>query len=232
MSRAKLEDLQRKVERLKNNKQDILAAQAKVDAAQAIANSLSVIAPFDGEALSVEHRAGDVVSAGELAVNIADMNHLFVDTSINEADIASVKLGDKAEITLDALPDVTFTGKVAAINPVSEIVSGLVKYTVRINLDKVKDDSFLPLNTTANVVITVKAAAATLTVPIAAIKNDADGEHVWTLQSDGSARRVGVVSGAIVGDKVVVTGDLKAGDRIQLTHVSSFKAPNLFGGGK
>ena len=207
LARADLEDVQRKIDRLKNKDQDILAAQARVDAAQATVNTLSIIAPFDGQVLSVENHAGDTVNTGELSVNMADMNHLYVETQVDESDIANVKLGNQAQVTLDAVPGVTLTGQVSAINPVGEVVSGLVKYTVRVDLDKVNDKTFLPLGTTANVVIKTKDASATLAVPIAAIQNDSDGEYVWVVQSDGSAKRVDVVSGSIVGDQVVVTGD-------------------------
>ena len=94
------------------------------------------------------------------------------------------------------------------------------------------DDTFLPLGTTANVVIKVRDASATLIVPIAAIQNDEQGEFVWVIQSDGSTKRVDVVSGSIVGDQVAVTGDLFMGNRLQLVNTSDFAAPNPFGGGK
>ena len=179
----------------------------------------------------MDSHVGDLVNADELSVNLADMNHLYVETQVDESDIANVKLGNQAEVTLDAVPGVTLTGEVTAINPVGEVDSGLVKYKVRVDLDKVDGEIFLPLGTTANVVITVKEAAATLTVPITAIQNDAQGEFVWIIQSDGSTKRVDVVSGSIVGDQVVVTGDLQDGDRIQLVQTSGFEAPNPFGGG-
>ena len=233
LKKAELEDAQREYDRLLagDNSADVIAAQAEVDAAQATVNSLSIIAPFDGEVLSVDNHMGDVVDTGELSVNLADMDHLYVETQVDESDIANVKLGNQAEVTLDAVPGVTLTGEVTTINPVGEVDSGLVKYKVRVELDKVNDEIFLPLGTTANVVITVKEAAATLTVPITAIQNDAQGEFVWIIQSDGSTKRVDVVSGSIVGDQVVVTGDLQDGDRIQLVQTSGFEAPNPFGGG-
>lgn len=233
LKKAELEDKQREYDRLLagETSADVIAAQAEVDAAQATVNSLSIIAPFAGEVLSVDNRVGDVVDTGELSVNLADMDHLYVETQVDESDIANVKLGNQAEVTLDAVPGVTLTGKVTAINPVGEVDSGLVKYKVRVDLDKVDGEIFLPLGTTANVVITVKEAAATLTVPITAIQNDAQGEFVWMIQSDGSTKRVDVVSGSIVGDQVVVTGDLQDGDRIQLVQASGFEAPNPFGGG-
>jgi HlyD family secretion protein len=231
LKKAKLEDLQREYDRLKDgpNAQDILAAQARVDAAQATVNMLRIIAPFDGVVLSVDSRAGDVVSANELSVNLADLNHLYVETQVDESDVAKVKVGASADVTLDALPDQTFTGRVAAINPVGQTVGGLVKYTVRVELDPVKD-AFLPLGATANVTIHVSNSQAALAVPIVAIQNDSQGEYVWLLRN-GQTTRVDVVGGAILGDMVAVTGDLQAGDVLQVVHQSSFKASNPFAAG-
>ncbi len=231
LKKAKLEDAQREYDRLLagDTSSNVIAAQATVDAAQATVNQLSIIAPFTGQVLSVDSHVGDVVNTGELSVNMADMDHLYVEAQVDESDIANVKLGNQAEVTLDAVTGVALTGKVSAINPVGEINSGLVKYKVRLDLDKVDGDIFLPLGTTANVTITVKDAAATLTVPITAIQNDAQGEFVLLIQNDGSTQRVDVVSGSIVGDQVVVAGDLQAGDRIQLVQTSSVEAPNALG---
>jgi HlyD family secretion protein len=233
LAKAKLEDAQREYNRLKDgpNSQDVLAAQARVDAAQVTVNSMYIIAPFDGEVLSVDHAAGDQVNAGDVAVYLADMNHLYVEAQVDESDVATIKVGQQADVTLDALTGVTFTGKVTSINPVGEVVSGLVKYNVRIDLDKVTDQEFIPLGTTANVTIHVKDAMASLAVPITTVQNDAKGEFVMVQQKDGSARRVDVVSGAIVGDMVVVSGDLQEGDSVLTSDASSFQAPNMFRGG-
>ena len=230
---AKLEDAQREYDSLLagEDSTDVIAAKANMNAAQATVNMLSIIAPFDGEVLYVNNHAGDVVDTGGFAVNVADMDHLYVDTQVDESDIANVKLGNQAEVTLDAVPGVVFSGEVTAINPVGENVSGLVKYTVRIDLDQTADEVFMPLGTTVNVVIQVKEAVASLAVPITAIQNDGQGEYVLVVQADGSTQRVDVVSGAIVDDQVVVTGELKEGDRIQTARASSFEAPNPFGGG-
>ncbi len=234
LAKGELEDAQREYDRLSagTDSPDVVAARAKVDAAQATVNQLSIIAPFDGQVLSVDDHAGDVVSSGELSVNLADMKHLYIETQVDESDIADVKLGNPAEVTLDALSGVTFTGKVSAINPVGEVVSGLVKYTVRVDLDAVDDGTFLPLGTTANVVIQIKDEAATLAVPITAIQNDSNGEYVLLIKEDGSTTQLDIVSGVIVGDFVAVTGNLNEGDRLQLVNSSGFEAPNPLSGGE
>lgn len=233
LKKAELEDKQREYNRLLagDTSSDVIAAQAKVDAAQATVNQLSIIAPFDGQVLSVDSHVGDMVNTGELSVNIADMDHLYVEAQVDESDVANVKVGQQAEVTLDAVSDVVLTGLVVSVNPVGEVVGGLVKYTVRIDLDSVKD-VFLPLGSTANVVIKVSDAQATLAVPIVAIQNDSQGEYVWAMR-DGASVRVDVVGGVIVGDLVVVTGDLQEGEVLEVVaRDGGFTAPNPFAGGE
>ncbi len=217
LKKGQLEDAQRTYDRLKDgpNSQDVVAAQAKVDAAQATVDTMSIIAPFDGEVLYVESRPGDVVSTGTNAINVADLGHLYVETQVDESDIANVKVEDQVAATLDAVSGVTLSGKVTAINPVGEVVSGLVKYTVRVDLDKADKDLSLPLGATVNTTIQVKEATATLAVPVTAIQNDSKGEYVWAVRN-GSTVRVDVVGGQIVGDQVAVTGDLKEGEVVQV----------------
>ncbi len=228
LKKGQLEDAQNAYDRLKAgaSSSTVAAAQAQVDAAQATVDSMSIIAPFDGEVLFINSQPGDTVSSGTLAVNMADLTHLFVDAQVDESDVANVKVGNPVTATLDAVPGVTLTGKVAQVNPVGTVVSGLVKYTARVAFDATDANLSLPLGTTANVSIQTKPASATLAVPVAAIQNDSQGEYVWVLRN-GTPRRVNVVGGQIVGNLVAVTGNLKAGDVVELGQVSN----NNFGGG-
>ncbi|MBI2332969.1 MAG: efflux RND transporter periplasmic adaptor subunit [Chloroflexi bacterium] len=231
LKKAEYEDAQREYDRLLagDQSQDVIAAQAKVDAAQATVNTMSIIAPFDGQVLSVEHIAGDVVSTGELSVNIANLDNLYVEAQVDESDIAKLKVGDQVTAESDALPGVAFTGVVASINPVGEVVSGLVKYAVRVDLDKPEGDEFLPLGSTMNLVIQIGDETAILAVPITAIQNDNNGEFVWVVRN-GETVRVDVIGGAIIGEMVAVTGDLQEGEVVTTARDNSFEAPNPFGG--
>jgi len=232
LKKAEYEDAQSAYDRLKDgpNAQDLLAAQAKVDAAQFTVDSMSILAPFDGEVLYVESQPGDVVDVDTPALNIANLNHLYVETQVDESDIAKIQLGNPITATMDAVEGLDLTGQVIGIDPVGEVDSGLVKYTVRIDLDPVEDGVFLPLSSTVNVVIEVKPAMTSLAVPITAVQNDSKGEYVLVLQADNSTKRVDILSSTIVGDLVVVTGDLKEGDT--LTTVQNSSGPGgPFGGG-
>jgi HlyD family secretion protein len=228
---SELEDAQRAYDRVKDgpNAGDVAAAQAKVDAAQATVNSMNIIAPFDGQVLSVDDHAGDTVSSGDLSVNLADMSHLYVIAEVDESDIAKVKVGNKVDATMDAVPDLKLTGAVTEVNPVGQDSSGLVKYEVRVDFDTVADGTFLPLGATVDVVIQVKEASKMLAVPVTAIQNDDKGEYVWLMNEDGSTARVDVVGGSIVGDLVTVTGDLKEGDRLSTTQSNTQSQRRGFG---
>jgi HlyD family secretion protein len=216
LKKAELATAQYTYDRLKDgpNAQDVIAAQAKVDAAQATVNSMSIIAPFDGQVLYIETLPGEVVSTGTSAVDLADLGHLYIETQVDESDIASVNVADRVTATLDAIEGLSLSGKVVAVDPVGQENSGVVKYTVIIDLDKVEADVFLPLQATVNVVIQADPPTAVLAVATGFVQSDSQGEYVMVIQSDGLAKRVDVETGAIEGDLVIVTGNLKEGDTL------------------
>jgi RND family efflux transporter MFP subunit len=235
LKKAQLEDAQRAYDRLKDgaNAQDITAAQARIDAAQATVDSMSVIAPFDGQVLYVESQPGDVVTTEVVALNMANLDHLYIETRVDETEIANVTVGDPITATLDAVEGIELTGQVVAIDPLGEVESDSVQYAVQINVAKVTEDVFLPLGSTATVIIEVEPAKASLAVPITAVQNDDQGEYVSVVQSNGSTKRVDVKTSTIVDDLVVVTGDLKEGDSLMTGQSNDLQGPGggLFGGG-
>jgi len=228
LKKAQLEDAQRTYDGLKDgaNAQDVTAAQAKIDAAQATVDSMSIIAPFDGQVLYVKSQPDDMVTTDSVALNMANLDHLYIEAQIGEADIASLKVGNPVTVALEAVDGRALTGQVAAIDSLGVADSNSVQYAIRIDLDQVKEDVFLPLGATADVTIQVKEAARSLAVPITAIQNDGKGEYVLVVQADRSTKRVDVVSGTIVENLVTVTGDLQEGDTLTAAQNNS-----LLGGG-
>ena len=229
---AELEEAQLAYDRLKDgpNAQDVLAAQARVDAAQTTVNSLYVIAPFDGQVLWVENVEGDLINTNNIVVHIADMDHLFVDAQVDESDVIRVQVGNQVQVTLEAESSIPLTGEVVSVNPVGEEIAGLVKYSVRISLDPIVEEIVLLLGATADVIIEVGAETAELGVPIELIQNDSEGEYVWVVQSDGSTERVNISSGDIVDDFVIAYGDISEGDILQgVERENTTSRPGPFG---
>jgi HlyD family secretion protein len=232
-ARAQLADAQRSWDILKNGPDPvtIAAAQAKVDAAQATVNNMMIIAPFDGVVLTVQTAAGNPITTGAAAFELVNRNTLKVDTLVDETSIASVAAGDKADITLDLLPNTTLKGKVTVISSIGTTVNGLVKYTVTIALDPT--DKPLRFGATANVLLYTSQPHSLLAVPVAAVQNDNQGEYVTLVNTDGSTQRVTVTSGDLTGKLVTLTNaaGLKAGDVVALGNGSTTGTGGAAGGG-
>ncbi len=233
LAKAKLEDAQRAYDKLKDgtNTDAITSAQAKVDAAQATVDSLSIIAPFNGEVVVIYPRVGDLVSANIEAAILVNRSSLYLEVAVDETTISNIKVGNPATITFDAIPDLTMTGKVTLINPVGVISSGVVNYTVRVELDNTSEQ--ILIGQTANVSIQTSEPHTVLYVPVTAVQSDAHGEYVLRVKADGSQERVSVISGTITDELVVVVGDLNAKDQVILyssTYSSSEETTTNRGG--
>ncbi|MRR30181.1 HlyD family efflux transporter periplasmic adaptor subunit, partial [bacterium] len=160
----------------------------------------------------------DLVNSGSQAAVVVNRSQYYVDVLVDETQISQIKTGDTAKVTFAAISGLEISGKVTSVDPIGAASSGVVNYTVRITLDKT--DPQILIGATANVVITVSQPQSLMTVPVLAVQNDAQGEYVVRVVN-GSNERVSIVSGKIVGTEVVVKGDLKVGDVVQVTASSS-----------
>ena len=127
---------------------DMLAlAQARVNnaekqlaAAQAARDNLEVTAPFSGTVAQIFIRESESVGPGQPVVILGDLSNLQVETTdLNEIDVARIKVGSKATITFDALPDVEVEAEVVRIATKSSPGTG-VNYTVILVLHEVPEN--------------------------------------------------------------------------------------------
>lgn len=117
------------------------AAESGVAAAQAAVDDAHLKAPFDGVVASVDLREGELVSAGQTAVVVADFSVWMVETdNLTEIEVPRVYVGQPVEVVADALPDVTLTGEVESIRQLYEEKRGDITYTVKISLDEGNPD--------------------------------------------------------------------------------------------
>jgi multidrug efflux pump subunit AcrA (membrane-fusion protein) len=106
-------------------------------------------------------------------------------------------------------------------------VQGVINYNVQIDLHP--GTVPLRLYMTTNVRIIQATHADVLTIPLAAVRTDpAGGQYVEVMDQTGS-RRVNVTLGLSEGTRIEVTGDLKDGDRVNLT-VAPRRTTGFFGG--
>ena len=92
-------------------------AQAKLALAQATLQRLKVLAPFDGTAGLRQINVGDYLKDGTDMVNVEDIEAVLLDFRLPERFQNKIKPGQKAQVTMDAVPGRKFTATIQAIDP-------------------------------------------------------------------------------------------------------------------
>lgn len=111
-------------------------AKAQAAAAQNALDNYDIKAPFDCMVMDINITANQMVGPETWAVVIADTSQWYVDTSdLNELDVVKVSVGQKVDITADALPGVKMSGVVEQIGETPKNQGTDVLYTVHIRLD-------------------------------------------------------------------------------------------------
>jgi multidrug efflux pump subunit AcrA (membrane-fusion protein) len=116
----------------------VAQAQAVLDAARAALERAEVRAPLAGTVGMVDARAGELVVPGQPLVTLGDLTTLRVETTdLDETDVARVAVGQKVDVTFDALSKRVFAGHVTRIAPMADPGAGGVNYTVVVVLDEI-----------------------------------------------------------------------------------------------
>ncbi len=147
-------------------------------------------------------------------ITITNMTGLVVNTSVAEIDVSKVKAGQKATVTLNALPDKPIQATVSSINLTPTTSGSVVSYGAQLALTDPPDG--LRPGQSASVVITVASAENALSVPAAAVTT-AGNTNVVTVQVNGQnvTRQVQV---GIRGESTVqITSGLTEGENVVLT---------------
>lgn len=208
---------------LEQSQLDLAEAQANLDRAR-------LYAPINGTVLAVNVEVGQQVTSGLSAVTLADFKALELTVNVAEVDIRKVQLGQPVQITIDALPDQTFSGIVDRVAPTSAAEGGVVNYPVTIRLDDSNLTEVRP-GMTAVATLQGETLKAEWLVPTSALQ-EFEGKTTVELVRDGQRTRVEVTRGASQGEWTVVQSpELQTGDQV-VGQVSSFvEQGNNFGGG-
>ena len=208
---SQLEDAQRTFDRLSSgNTDDIAAAQARVDAAQATLNLARVISPFAGTVTESYSLPGDQTSAGADAFRIDDLTSLLVDVDVSEVDINSVEIGQPVTLSFDAVLGKEYHGKVVKVAQTGTSTQGVVNFKVTVEMIDADED--VKPGMTAAVTITIMELQDVLLVPNRATRF-VDGSRVVYLLVNGQPVQTEVSLGASSDTmSVLVDGDVNEGD--------------------
>jgi len=161
------------------NAQAVVAQRAaQLASARVDLGRTEIRAPVDGVVIKRSVDVGQTVAASlqapELFVIARDLRDMQVETSIDEADVGRIRVGQRATFTVDAFPGRTFSGEVRQVRKSAQTVQNVVTYTVLVSAGN-PDGQLMP-GMTANVRIVTDTRESVLKVANAALRFRPPGE--------------------------------------------------------
>lgn len=201
------------LEQLQDLRTQTAVAAAALNSARFNSSYASIIAPRDGTVLRRLAEERELVAAGNPVLVLGAQDRGFVvRAGLADREIVQIKLGDSAQVRLDALPDAKIAGKVTEVASGADPASGM--FMVEVALDAGE----LPLKSGLVAKITITPSTANsgsrVYVPIAAIvEGDGRRASVFVLDQDRVHRREVEVA-FIENETVALTGGLRTGEQI------------------
>jgi RND family efflux transporter MFP subunit len=209
---------------------NVQLAERTVQAAQVQVEFTNIRAPFDGTVLTKDADVGDVMTpfgaaAGSKAdiVSLADMSSLDAEVDVSESNLEEVHVGQPCEISLDAVPEKHYHGKVHMIVPTAD----RSKATVLTKVDFIDRDARVLPEMSLKVIFMkdstqVDTSGPKLTVPAAAVVSKDGKKIVFLIQGD-QVTETPVILGETVGNGLEVKSGLKDGDKVVLSPADKLK---------
>ena len=210
--------------------------QAALDQAALDLEHTQIRAPVDGVVVSRNMDVGQTVAASFQAPTIfliaQDLTKMQVDTNVDESDVGPVRVGQRANFTVDAYPGMIFHGEVTQIRQAPINVQNVITYDVVVGVSN-QDLKLFP-GMTANVKILTGRAENALRIPVAALRFRPAGvtpgarpkspsgaakttqglQTVYVLDERGNPKAVPVKLGLSDGNFLEVLSGLTEGQRV------------------
>ncbi len=210
--------------KLKQARAQVLQSQASLKQLEEQLSYTTITAPMDGVILSRDVEIGDAVSSilvlgstATLVMTEGDINQVYVQGKVDEADIAHVYMSQPARIKVESFRDRVFNGKVTKIAPLGVEKDNVTTFEVRVSIDNPGGE--LKANMTANAEILLDEHKGVLTVPENAVSYDNNKNASVQVpdknQKDGT-RKVPVQVGLSNGSATEIVSGLKEGDQVVL----------------
>ena len=168
-------------ESIQSASESLRSAEISMQNLQDAMNNYTITAPISGTIIEKDAKVGDAVKAGDTLCIVYDLSYLEMSINVDELQISSISVGQKVQITADAVPDKTYVGTVTRVSMKGASNGGTTTYPVSIRID---DTDGLRPGMNANAEIVVAQANNALVVPNAAVVR---GSYVLVTKDSPSA---------------------------------------------
>ena len=168
-------------ESIQSASESLRSAEISMQNLQDAMNNYTITAPISGTIIEKDAKVGDAVKAGDTLCIVYDLSYLEMRINVDELQISSISVGQKVQVTADAVPDKTYVGTVTRVSMKGTSNGGTTTYPVTIRID---DTDGLRPGMNANAEIVVAEANNALVVPNAAVVR---GSYVLVTKDSPSA---------------------------------------------
>ena len=230
LNRAQADSVQ---DRLRNAdvasaKAQVRRAEAQVRNAEIMLKYTTILAPRAGVILQKYVEQGTIITSGRSSVaqgtdivQLGDLTKMFVEVSLDEADVGKVHLKQTVDIRVEAFPDEPFRGAVTRVNP--QAVSQQNIATVLVTVQIENPDARLKPGMTASCDFLVEKVEDTLYLASRAIREQS-GEHLVTVMRNGKQVDVTVEVGIVGNERTEILDGLREGAEVILPTLVSQQA--------
>ncbi|HSB93165.1 MAG TPA: efflux RND transporter periplasmic adaptor subunit [Flavitalea sp.] len=185
-------------------------AQARLSQSKIRVNDANIKSSINGIVNKRYIEPGAVVNPGTQLFELVDVSRLKLNVTVNESQVANLKLGDKVDVRASVYPDMAFTGRVSFIAPKAD---NTLNFPVEIEIignpgNKLKAGMY------GTSIFSFGSPTPVVLIPRAAFVGSVSTNQVFTVDGNNSAQLRNVVAGRIIGDQVEVLKGLNEGENI------------------
>ncbi|HEX2535454.1 MAG TPA: efflux RND transporter periplasmic adaptor subunit, partial [Chitinophagaceae bacterium] len=188
----------------------VQTAQARVASASVRVSDANIRSSINGIVNKRMIEPGAVVNPGTQLFELVDVSRLKLNVTVNEGQVANLKVGDKVNVKASVFPDLNFGGTVSFIAPKAD---ASLNFPVEIDVAS-NPGGKLRAGMYGTAVFDRDNTAPVMTVPRSAFVGSVSSNQVFVAEGGNIARIRNVVAGRVFGEKVEILQGLKEGDQV------------------
>ena len=194
-------------------------AELSLESRQDQLDNYTITSPIRGTVIDKNYKAGETSETGKVLCSIYDLSYLTMTLSVDELDISDIAVGQKVEITADAVEGKIYTGVVTKVSVAGTSSGGTTTYPVTVRIDET--EGLLP-GMNVDAAITLQSASGVLAIPSGALNRgntvlvtaDSPSAANGTAIEGGEYYSIPVEIGASDSSYIEITSGLQEGDTV------------------
>ena len=194
-------------------------AELSLESRQDQLDNYTITSPIRGTVIDKNYKAGETSETGKVLCSIYDLSYLTMTLSVDELDISDIAVGQRVEITADAVEGKIYTGVVTKVSVAGTSSGGTTTYPVTVRIDET--EGLLP-GMNVDAAITLQSASGVLAIPSGALNRgntvlvtaDSPSAASGTAIEGGEYYSVPVEIGASDSSYIEIISGLQEGDTV------------------